>query len=213
MDIRRRYLKASVTKVAPKPTKKIYSIDLNNQWRLSETVANPDASLYDGVYESFSNYNVSNSCAKMTITLHDAETFTIYIRSYAEAYYDYVMVSQLDKDIDQNTSYLYSELVKAHTRTNQTSGSDIYSYTKVVYENIPEGEHTITVIYRKDSGANYYNDTGYLIIEKPIIEEPEEPEETIMNIDNYLTIEALEDGLSAYLSNSTCEYCVDGSGN
>lgn len=31
--------------------------------------------------------------------------------------------------------------------------------------------------------------------------------------DNYLTIEALEDGLTASLSRNACEYCVDGDGN
>ena len=31
--------------------------------------------------------------------------------------------------------------------------------------------------------------------------------------DNYLTIEALEDGLTASLSTNACEYCIDGDGN
>ena len=34
-----------------------------------------------------------------------------------------------------------------------------------------------------------------------------------ININNYLTIEALEDGLTASLSVNACEYCVDGDGN
>ena len=34
-----------------------------------------------------------------------------------------------------------------------------------------------------------------------------------VNSDNYLTIEALEDGLTARLSRNACEYCVDGDGN
>ena len=34
-----------------------------------------------------------------------------------------------------------------------------------------------------------------------------------INIDNYLTIEALENGLTASLSTNACEYCVDGDGN
>ena len=34
-----------------------------------------------------------------------------------------------------------------------------------------------------------------------------------IDIANYLTIEALEDGLTASLSVNTCEYCVDGDGN
>ena len=35
----------------------------------------------------------------------------------------------------------------------------------------------------------------------------------IVDIPNYLTIEALEDGLTASLSVNACEYCVDGDGN
>ena len=34
-----------------------------------------------------------------------------------------------------------------------------------------------------------------------------------INVDNYLTIEANEDGLTASLSVNACEYCVDGNGN
>ena len=34
-----------------------------------------------------------------------------------------------------------------------------------------------------------------------------------LNIDNYLTIEARENGLTASLSVNACEYCVDGDGN
>ena len=37
--------------------------------------------------------------------------------------------------------------------------------------------------------------------------------ESLINMDNYLTIEAIEDGLTASLSLNTCEYCVDGDGN
>lgn len=37
--------------------------------------------------------------------------------------------------------------------------------------------------------------------------------EYIIDINNYLTIEALEDGLTAKLSVNACEYCVDGDGN
>ena len=37
--------------------------------------------------------------------------------------------------------------------------------------------------------------------------------ESLINIDNYLTIEAIEDGLTASLSVNTCEYCIDCDGN
>ena len=195
-----------------------YTIELNDNWRLSTTVLNPDPSLYDGVYESYSNHKTPNSCATVTITIRDLDKFTLYIRSYAESYYDYVMVSQLDKVIDQNTSYLYTELVKAHTRGTQLSGTDIYSYTPVTFENIGGGEHVITIIYRKDSSGDSYDDTGYLLIGKPKAstdapDSGDTPDNEQMDVNNYLTIEALEDGLTAYLSASNCEYCIDGDNN
>lgn len=37
--------------------------------------------------------------------------------------------------------------------------------------------------------------------------------ESAITIDDYLTIEALEDGLTVSLSDNACEYCVDGNGN
>ena len=194
-----------------------YTVSLNNNWQLSSNIPNPDSSRYEGTYESYSNYNINNGVATMTITINNLESFTIYIRTYAEANYDYIMVSQLDKEIDGNTSYLYNEVVKAHTRTTQNSGTDIYSYTPVRFENIGGGEHTITIIYRKDSGGNSYDDRGYLIIDKNYTiyqENPSTPNNPQgMNIDNYMTIEALEDGLSAKISVSDLEYCIDGDDN
>lgn len=210
MDVRRRFLGLNKKKVDPGYNEDAYSVNLNDQWRLSETIPNPDPELYEGVYESFSNYNVSNSCAKMTITIKDLDEFTIYVRSYSETYYDYVMVSQLDVDINENTSYLYGDAVKSHTRTSQSSGTDIYNYIPVTYTNIGGGEHTITIIYRKDESGNYNDDRGYVLIERIKNESPDEPGEEF-SIDNYLTFEALEDNLSVSLSMNNCEYCIDGS--
>ena len=215
MDVRRRFLGHTTKDVDPVPSGS-YSVELNDAWRISSSVANPDSEQYDGVYESYSNYKIANSYAALTIKLVDIETFTIYIRSYAESYYDYVMVSQLDKTIDQNTSYLYNEVVKAHTRGKQTSGTDIYSYTPVTFDNIGGGEHTIMVIYRKDSSGDSYDDKGYLIIDKNYtsVDSGGGGEDSgDMDINNYLTIEALEDGLSAMLNANNCEYCIDGSNN
>ena len=197
-----------------------YTVSLNDEWIKSTSVSNPDSALYDVVYESYSNYNVNNSCATLTITISGLDTFTLYIRSYAESYYDYVMVSQLDKLIDNSTSYLYNEYVKAHTRGVQKSTTDIYSYTQVVFDNIGGGEHTITVIYRKDESGNSGTDKGYVLISKDNKTYNESGGDSggdedidTMSIDNYLTMEALEDGMSAMLSANNCEYCVDGDNN
>ena len=195
-----------------------YTIDLKDNWRLSTNILNPDSDLYDGVYESYSNYNLSNSCASLTLTITDLNKITLYIRSYAETYYDYVMVSQLDKVIDKNTSYQYSDYVKAHTRTSQSSGNGIYNYTPVTFDNIGGGEHTITIVYIKDSGTNVGDDRGYLLIGKDVeyynpSVNPDTPEEDVFDINNYMTIEALEDDLSVMLNANSCEYCIDGSNN
>ena len=145
---------------------KIYSVELNNQWELSTTITNPDNSIYDGVYQSYSNKGVNNSAAVMYIDIENYENFKIYIRSYAESNYDYVMVSQLDKTITSGSSYSDTTLVKAHTRGKQSSTTSISGYTLVEFTEIPEGKHRITVLYRKDSSANSGDDRGYVLIPK-----------------------------------------------
>lgn len=144
---------------------KDFSVNLNNEWEL-KTDINPDINTYNGVYRSFSNYHTANAYATMTITFHGYDVFTLYIRSYAESNYDYVMVSQLDKSITGNSSYSDTTLVKAHTRGNQKSGTSLSNYVKVEFTNISDGEHVITIVYRKDSSADSGDDRGYVLIPK-----------------------------------------------
>ena len=143
-----------------------YSVVLNEQWELSTTVSNPDSALYDGVYQSFSNQGVSNTAAKMYIDFFGYDTFRLYIRSYAEGNYDYVMVSQIDMDITNNSSYSDSTLVKAHTRGNQKSDTSISNYTLVEFTGLDYGEHRITIVYRKDGSGDEGDDRGYVLIPK-----------------------------------------------
>lgn len=143
-----------------------YTIDLNSQWQLSSSITNPNASVYDGVYESFSNKGVNSSQAVMYLDIEGYDTFKIYIRSYAESSYDYVMVSQPDQTIDNNTSYSNTSLVKAHTSGSQNSGTAISSYQLVEYTGLNSGKHRITILYRKDSSASDGDDRGYVLIPK-----------------------------------------------
>ena len=189
-----------------------YTVNLNGQWELTTTPANPDPALYDGVYRSFSNYNVNNSAAIMYITIKDCSSFKVYIRSYAESIWDYVMISQLDQIINGSTSYSNITLVKAHTRGNQQSGTTLSNYTLVEYTGITSGEHTVTVVYRKDSRSHSGDDRGYVLIPKLQSGGGGGGYEGPIDINNYLTIEALEDGLTAKLSTNACEYCIDGDG-
>lgn len=211
MDIRRRMLlKKKASPSGGSPSGGSYTVNLNNQWEATTAVPNPDSTLYDGVYRSASNYNVGSGVATMSITIKDCSSFKMYIRSYAESSFDYVMVSQLDQTITGSTSYSNTTLVKAHTRGNQQSGTALSNYTLVEFTGISSGEHTITVVYRKDGSVNRGDDRGYVLIEK--LQAGAGSEDPI-NVDNYLTIEANENGLTASLSVNTCEYCVDGDGN
>ena len=143
---------------------KYYEIDLNNQWQLSSTISNPDSSLYDGVYESFSNKNVNNTAAICTITIDGYENFKLYVRSYAQSYYDYVVVSNLDCTLSNGTTS--GTNVKFTSSGNQQSGTAIGNYTLVEYSGIDKGLHTIQVMYRKDGYTNSGKDQGYLLIPK-----------------------------------------------
>lgn len=135
-------------------------VNLKSQW------ANSTKSSISGYkcFQSSSNYNVNSGVAIMTITIKGLTEFTCYIRSYAESNYDYVMIGQLDQAITGSSSYSNTTLVKAHTRGNQQSGTALSNYTKVTYSGIDSGEHTITVVYRKDSSVNNGDDRGYLLI-------------------------------------------------
>lgn len=130
-----------------------YSINLSGQWQKS-SVTNPNSSLYDGVYESFSNYNVASGVATCIITITGYTSFTIYIRSNGESSYDYTIAYNLDG----------STAEKANTKNNQNSGTSIGSYTAVNYTGIDGGTHTIRVAYKKDGSVNNGTDRGYLLI-------------------------------------------------
>ena len=132
-----------------------YTVSLNSQWRHSTTVPNPDTSLYDGVYESYSNYHVNGSTATMYIDIDGYETFEVYIRSNGESSFDYVRISALDSTTE-----------KASTHGQPSSTTSISGYTKVTYTGIDRGAHRITVTYRKDSSVHNNDDRGYVLIPK-----------------------------------------------
>ena len=155
---------ASTTIIQNALTNNFYEINLNEQWRLSTETSNPDFKLYDGVYESFSNKGVNNSAAICTITIHEYDNFSIYVRSNGENYYDYVVVSNLDCTLSNDTTSGTS--VKMTTEGNSQGGSAITNYTLVEFSGIGGGVHTIQVMYRKDSGGASGNDQGYLLIPK-----------------------------------------------
>ena len=135
-----------------------YSVNLNDQWRLSTEIPNPDTYSFDGVYESFSNWNVHSGTADMSIEIENKNEFTFYIRSYGEGGYDFIQVFELDKE--------YTGTVYATTINKPNSNTDISAYQQVTFTNIPSGKHTIYIRYRKDGSGNKGTDRGYVLIPK-----------------------------------------------
>ena len=212
MDARRRTISGSIQNKnnsgGGSTTSGSYTVVLNDQWRLSTSISNPDISIYEGVYESNSNYNVNSTAAVMYIDINGLSEFKLYIRSYAESNYDYVMVSQLDKTITNDSSYSDTTLVKAHTRGNQQSGTSISNYTLVEFTGIDKGSHRITIVYRKDGSQHSNQDRGYVLIPKGQGSSDSEGD-IIVDPNNYMTIYALEDGLQAKLNGNTVSYSID----
>ena len=217
MDVRRR-ISFNMSTGGGQPTEPstggTYTVNLNGQWEATTAVPNPDSTLYDGVYRSSSNYNVDSGVSIMYIDISGLNEFTLYIRSYAESTYDYVMVSQLDKTITSGSSTTVTTSVKAHTKGNQKSGTTISDYTEVKYTNIDGGSHRITILYRKDGSFDSGDDRGYVLISKNNGNSGSGGDTSgPVNTDNYMTILALENGLTASLSTNACQYCIDGDGN
>ena len=130
---------------------KSYTIDLNNQWRNS-TAPNPDSALYDGVYESFSNYHSNRGNAEMRIEIIGYEEFSIYVRcdsevaDYLKIYLDSTFIMDTEGDVSSDTSF---------------SG-----YTEVKFSGITPGPHKIRIVYDKDESDHEGTDRGYVFIPK-----------------------------------------------
>lgn len=148
------------------PTNGSYTLQLSPSsygWKKSTTVSNPDATLYDGVYES-TNKGYSSTQSFMYIDISGYETFKFYVRSYAETTYDFVVVSNLDCTLTGSTTS--GSNVKMTTSGRQNATTAISGYTLVEFTGIDKGNHRITVMYRKDSSVNSNDDKGYILIPK-----------------------------------------------
>jgi hypothetical protein len=103
----------------------------------------------------------------MYLDLFGYDTFTIYVRSYGESNYDYIMVGQPNTTITNNTSYSNTSLVKAHTRGRATSSTALSSYRAVTFTGLDScTNYRIPILYRKNYSGNSGDDRGYLLIPK-----------------------------------------------
>ena len=133
---------------------------------------NPDSNTFDS-YQS-NNYHVGGSLATMRITVAYYTEFNVYIRSYAEGSYDYVVVRKLDAPAFTEWTYgsAYSDSnTKASTRGSQQSGTALSNYTLVTF-NTDDGltddgtQHTFYIQYGKDNTQDSNDDRGYVLIPK-----------------------------------------------
>ena len=168
LEISYTYLNKTVsTTIEQSPNSDVYyDVVLNDQWRINGVdETNPDSALYDGMYESFANYNMHSVNAVMYIDITGYNRFTILVRSSGEPSYDYLIVSKLDTDIivGNGSTIEYSTTNEYNTKTGVAGISD---YKSVVFENIDEGTHRISIMYRKDTSGSSYDDRGYVLIPK-----------------------------------------------
>ena len=151
------------------PTKQSVKVNLNSQWQTPTQWTNTNSEF--DVYESYSNYHVSNGYAKMFIDVDGYDEFTIYINSYAESNYDYTLAfapgynptslpsgSSVGGNIAGTThGYQYNPASYGITSGN--------GWKKVTYQ-LNGQASTICICYRKDSSVNSNWDRGYVAIPK-----------------------------------------------
>lgn len=127
-----------------------YSVT-TTQWSGSTSYGDlSSASTEYDFYESFSNYGINNATATTYITIDGYIDFNFYVRSYGESCCDYVIVYDLDSETN----------TKLTTANNPSSST----WNNVSFPNLDGGEHTIKVVYRKDSSVSNNDDRGYIAI-------------------------------------------------
>ena len=136
-----------------------------------ETTVNPDLNSYYS-YRS-TNYHQSSSVATMSVTIVGYTEFTIYIRSYGQNNYDYMVVRRIGSDAltSWNTDTYNNANTKDHTRGRSSNTTTISGYRAVTFttedgltaDNTP---HTFYIQYGKNNNTNNYDDRGYVLIPK-----------------------------------------------
>lgn len=126
-----------------------------------------------GVHNSF-------AYAKLTFNMPEKGTLELVVFQSSEKDFDFGLVSNLDKELvkdynDLTTNVLYS-------------AKGLYGNHTITFEDVPKGEHFITIKYRKDTSQNTGSDTFNIVsltatYEIPIVIIPLD-----INIKNPLTI-------------------------
>jgi len=152
--------------------------DKSGQWILSTQSRHSDMS-ETTYFMSNSNYNVSNGTARVKVSVNGLYSISVLYGSYADRYYDYVNLWNLDYDASsavRTTSTTYSPV---NTYNRQSSSAPNYTYTYT----LDGGEHFFWVTYGKDSSGNSNEDRGYIGIATSLLQD-----RTVNNVDVYYEI-------------------------
>lgn len=135
-------------------------VNLNDQWRVAETVTSSEANEYD-IYESNSSYNVNNGVATMMLTVFGYDELTLNFYNSSESGDWDPLLAKIDSvptknDFDfklqgsnQAISELTTNICTAHTFTFEDTN-----------------EHIIYIKHEKDNTQNGGNDRGYVMVPK-----------------------------------------------
>lgn len=128
-----------------------YSINMNNgQWVDTGTKVDGNT-----VYQSDAgSYHIDSGTSTAIITIIGYSKFVVYIRSYAESGYDYTVASQLDTAASRDGT-------SVQTTSNNQSQTQYY---KAEYAISDANEHTIQIMYSKDSSSYDGDDRGYFYV-------------------------------------------------
>ena len=101
------------------------------------------------------SYNINNGTSTCTVTVKGYNKVIVYLRSYAEASFDYAEVGPLDGTVTRaSTSNVLST-------SGKQSATQYYSHT---FEISDTNAHTFQVLYSKDSIVNNNDDRGYFYL-------------------------------------------------
>ncbi len=151
-----------------------FTVDMNpgsTEYGWTNSTVNPNSNNYYS-YQS-TNEGVAYSISTMSVTIVGYTEFTIYIRSYAESYYDYVVVRKVgDSALTGYWNYNNAtNNAKDHTSNRQSSGTAINNYRAVTFTTADgltddDTPHTFYIQYGKDSYTDTGDDRGYVLIPK-----------------------------------------------
>lgn len=142
------YMDSEIASMYITPLSRSYTVNLNSQWRsLTDSSVTYDSSVYSA-YESYSNYHVNSSTARMSITISGYSSFSIRVMSDAESSFDYVKVYNIDS----------TSSVKLSTSANQRV------WQTVTFSGISFGSHTITIDFVKDGSQHSGRDRGFVLV-------------------------------------------------